>query len=50
MKIEIDTKELATLLDYLKGQRDPTYNVKDLADEILQNVSNKSSEHFNCRT
>lgn len=50
MKIEIDVKELTTLLDYLKGQRDPTYNVKDFADAILQNVSNKSSEHFNCRT
>ena len=50
MIIKIDAKELTALLDYLKGQRDPTYNVKDFADAILQNVSNKSSEHFNCRT
>ena len=50
MKIEIDVKELATLLDYLKGQREPTCNVKDLADEILQNVSGKLSEHFSHRT
>jgi hypothetical protein len=50
LKIEIDVKELATLLDYLKGRRGPTYNVKDFADAILLNVSNKSSEHFNCRT
>jgi hypothetical protein len=50
LKIEIDVKEFATLLDYLKGQRDPTYNVKNFADAILLNVSNKSSEHFNCHT
>lgn len=50
MKIEIETKELTAFLDYIKWQRDPTYNVKDFADAILLNVSNKSSEHFNCRT
>lgn len=50
MKIEIDVKELATLLDYLKGQREPTCNVKDFTDAILQNVPSKSSEHFSHRT
>lgn len=38
MKIEIDTKELATLLDYLKGQREPTYNADDLAKEVLGRI------------
>ena len=50
MKIEIDVKELATLLDYLKGQRESTCNVKNLTDAILQNVPSKSSEHFSHRT
>lgn len=38
MKIEIDVKELATLLDYLKGQRDPTCNADDLAKEVLGRI------------
>lgn len=50
MKIEIETKELTAFLDYIKGQRDSTYNVKDFADAILQNVPSKSSEHFSHRT
>lgn len=46
MKIEIDVKELATLLDYLKGQRDPTCNADDLAKSIMENLPHKMDEVF----
>lgn len=40
MKIEIDTKELATLLEYIKGQREPVCNADDLAKEVLGRIGN----------
>lgn len=46
MKIEIDVKELATLLDYLKGQRKPIGSADDLAKSIMENLPHKMDEVF----
>lgn len=46
MKIEIDTKELATLLDYIKGQREPVGSVDNLAKSIMENLPHKMDEVF----
>lgn len=40
MKIEIETKELTALLDYIKGQREPIGNADDLAKEVLGRIGN----------
>lgn len=41
MKIEIDTKELTALLDYIKGQREPIGNAQALAEEIVKGLPQK---------
>ena len=46
MKIEIDVKELATLLDYLKGKRGPIGSADDLAKSIMENLPHKMDEVF----
>lgn len=49
MKIEIDIKELATLIDYLKEQREPAYDVQTLAKEIKEKLPQKISARLNRR-
>lgn len=46
MKIEIETKELTALLDYIKGQREPIGNTNDLVKSIVENLPNKMDEVF----
>jgi hypothetical protein len=50
MKIEIDVKELATLLDYLKGQREPIGNTQVLAEEVVKGLPQKITSQLNLRT
>lgn len=50
MKIEIETKELIALLDYIKGQREPVGNADDLAKEICKNFSQEMALKFSRRT
>lgn len=46
MKIEIETKELTALLDYIKGQREPIGSTDDLAKSIMENLPHKMDEVF----
>ena len=46
MKIEIDTKELTAILDYIKGQREPIGSADDLAKSIMENLPHKMDEVF----
>lgn len=46
MKIEIDTKELATLINMIREQREPIGNTNDLAKAIMENLPNKMDEVF----
>ena len=46
MKIEIETKELTALLDYIKGQRVPIGSTDDLAKSIMENLTHKMDEVF----
>lgn len=46
MKIEIETKELIALLDYIKGQREPIGSADDLAKSIIENLPHKMDEVF----
>lgn len=41
MKIEIEAKELTTLLDYIKEQRKPIGNADDLAKVIKEKLPEK---------
>lgn len=50
MKIEIDVKEFATLLDYIKGQREPIGNVQVLAEEVVKGLPQKITSQLNLRT
>lgn len=50
MKIEIDTKELTALLDYIKGQLEPIGSADDLAKEICKNFSQEMTLNFSRRT
>ena len=43
MKIEIDVKELSTLLDYLKGQREPVGDIQSLAKELVKGLPQEVS-------
>ena len=38
MKIEIDAKELATLVNMIREQREPVGNADDLAKEVLSRI------------
>lgn len=46
MKIEIETKELIALLDYIKGQQEPIGSADDLAKSIIENLPHKMDEVF----
>ena len=46
MKIEIDVKELATLINMIREQREPIGNADDLAKSIMENLPNKTNEIF----
>jgi hypothetical protein len=50
MKIEIDIKELATLINMIGEQREPVGNADDLAKEICKNFSQEMALKFSCRT
>lgn len=43
MKIEIDTKELTALLDYIKGQREPVGDIQSLAKEFVRGLPQEVS-------
>ena len=40
MKIEIDAKELAALINMIREQREPVGNADDLAKEVLGRIGN----------
>lgn len=40
MKIEIDAKELATLINMIGERREPVSNADDLAKEVLGRIGN----------
>lgn len=46
MKIEIDIKELATLINMIREQRDSIGDVDDLAKSIMENLPHKMDEVF----
>ena len=46
MKIEIETKELTALLDYIKGQREPIGSADDLVKSIMENLPHTMDEVF----
>lgn len=50
MKIEIETKELTALLDYINGQREPIGNAQALAEEIVKGLPQKTASQLNLRT
>lgn len=43
MKIEIETKELTSLLDYIKGQREPVGDIQSLAKELVRGLPQEVS-------
>ena len=43
MKIEIETKELTALLDYIKGQREPVDDIQSLAKELVRGLPQEVS-------
>lgn len=46
MKIEIDVKELAALINMIREQREVIGNSDDLAKTIMENLQNKMDEAF----
>ncbi len=50
LKIEIETKELTALLDYIKGQREPIGNTQVLVDEVVKGLPQKITSQLNLRT
>lgn len=50
MKIEIDTKELATLINMIREQREPVCDAQMLANEITKNLPKKVASYINLRT
>lgn len=50
MKIEIDAKELATLINMIREQREPVGNTQMLANEITKNLPQKVASYINLRT
>lgn len=50
MKIEIDAKELAILINMIREQREPVGNADDLAKEIRKNFSQEMALEFSRRT
>lgn len=46
MKVEIDIKELATLINMIREQRKPIGDVDDLAKSIMENLPHKMDEVF----
>ena len=49
MKIEIDAKELAALIGYLREQRDHVGDADDLAKEIVKRLPDKIISQVNRR-
>lgn len=43
MKIEIETKELTALLDYIKEQREPVGDIQSLAKELVRGLPQEVS-------
>ena len=43
MKIEVETKELTALLDYIKGQREPVGDIQSLAKELVRELPQEVS-------
>lgn len=50
MKIEIDTKELATLINMIREQREPIGNTQALAEEVVKGLPQKIASQLNLRT
>lgn len=50
MKIELDTKELAALIDMIREQRDPVCDARTFANEITKNLPQKLTSKLNLRT
>ena len=50
MKIEIDTKELATLINMIREQREPIGNTQALAEEVVKGLPQKIASRLNLRT
>lgn len=46
MKIEIDIKELVTLINMIREQRDPIGDVDDLAKFVMEKLPNNMNEVF----
>lgn len=49
MKIEMDIKELATLIDLIREQRDFVGSADDLANELAKSVPQKVVEQLSRR-
>lgn len=47
MKIEIDIKELAALIDYIKGQRELIGDTKKFAEAISKELPQKIASQLN---
>lgn len=50
MKIEIETKELATLINMIREQREPIGNAQVLAEEVVKGLPQKITSQLNLRT
>lgn len=50
MKIEIDAKELATLINMIREQREPVGNAQALAEEVVKGLPQKIASRLNLRT
>lgn len=50
MKVEIDTKELATLINMIREQRESVCNADSLTKEIKESLPQKISERLNLHT
>ena len=50
MKIEIETKELATLINMIREKREPIGNTQALAEEVVKGLPQKIASQLNLRT
>lgn len=50
MKIEINTKELATLINIIREQREPIGNTQALAEEVVKGLPQEIASQLNLRT
>ena len=49
MKVEMDIKELAALVDFIRKRRDFFGSVDDLANDLVKRVPQKVTEQFSHR-